>query len=127
MAYYIKKGRHTATCLECGDKIKYGRADKKFCCEDCRVSYNNAAARNGRAFRRRVLAILSRNYEVLDSLVKAGTESADLLDLVAMGFVPSFFTSHSKSGKHNEYGCFDIKYIMTHTRVYSISKIQNFD
>ena len=28
-------------CPECGDKI-IGRADKKFCCDACRNSHNNA-------------------------------------------------------------------------------------
>lgn len=28
------------TCLECGEKI-IGRADKKFCSDQCRISYNN--------------------------------------------------------------------------------------
>lgn len=115
------------TCLECGDRIRYGRIDKKFCCDDCRVRYYNAAAKIGRSFRRRVFSILTRNYEVLETLLKAGVDSIDIIDLAAMGFSPDFVTSHTRSGKHNEYGCFDIKYIMTRTRVYSISKIQNFD
>ncbi len=127
MEYEKKYERHMPTCLECGDRIRYGRIDKKFCCDDCRVRYFNAAAKTGRAFRRRVFAILVRNHEVLESLLKAGVDSIDIIDLAAMGFSPTFVTSHTRSGKHNEYGCFDIKYIMTRTRVYSISKIQNFD
>lgn len=127
MGYEKKGGRHMPVCLECGDRIRYGRTDKKFCCDDCRTRHYNAAARSGRAFRRRVFRILVKNYEVLEGLIKAGVESIDIIDLAAMGFSPTFVTSYSKAGKHNEYGCFDIKYIMTRTRVYSIMKIQNFD
>lgn len=125
---YEKKGeRHMLVCLECGDRIRYGRTDKKFCCDDCRMRHYNAAARSSRAFRRRVFSVLSRNHRVLETLLKAGVDSVDLIDLAAMGFSPTFVTSHTKTGKHNEYGCFDIKYIMTRTRIYSIMKIQNFD
>lgn len=124
---YKKYERHMPVCLECGDKIRYGRSDKKYCCEECRTRHNNNLARNGRAFRRRIMRILTRNYEVLSSLLKAEIGSADLIDLMSMGFTPSVVTSHRKCGKHDEYTCFDIKFIMTGTRVYSISKIQNFD
>lgn len=124
---YVKQERHTPVCLECGDRIRYGRTDKKFCCEECRTRHYNALARNGRAFRRRVLSSLTRNYGILEGLMRAGVGSVDLMDLTAMGFSPLFCTSCRKSGKHDEYGCFDIKYIMTRTRIYSIAKIQNFD
>lgn len=127
MDYGKKIERHMPVCLECGDRIRYGRVDKKFCCDDCRSRYYNAAAKSGRMFRRRVFRILARNYEVLENLLKAGVDSIDMIDIAAMGFSPAFVTSYTRSGKHDEYGCFDIKYIMTRTRVYSISKIQNFD
>ncbi len=124
---YAKHERHIPVCLECGDKIRYGRTDKKFCCDECKTRHHNAMAKSGRAFRRRVLAILSKNYSVLEGLVRSGVESVDLMDLMSMGFQPSFSTSCRRNGKHDEFRCFDIKYIMTRTRIYSISKIQNFD
>lgn len=124
---YKKYERHMPVCLECGDKIRYGRADKKYCCEECRTRHHNALARSGRSFRRRVMRLLARNYDVLSSLVKADVESIGLTELISMGFTPSMVTSYRKCGKHNEYTCFDIKFIMTGTRIYSISKIQNFD
>jgi predicted RNA-binding Zn-ribbon protein involved in translation (DUF1610 family) len=124
---YKRQERHIPVCLECGDKIRYGRTDKKFCCDECKTRHYNALARTGRAFRRRVLGVLDRNYSVLEGLMRAGVESVDLMDVMSMGFSPLFCTSCSKSGRHDEYGCFDIKYIMTRTRIYSISKIQNFD
>ena len=124
---YKKYERNMPVCLECGDKIRYGRTDKKFCCDECRSRHNNTQAKKGRAFRRRMLAILDKNYEILDSLIKADVDSADLMDLVAQGFISSVVTSCRRCGIHNEFSCFDIKFIMTNTRVYSISKIQNFD
>ena len=76
-------------------------------------------------FKRRVLRTLSRNYEILDGLVKADVESIDIIDIVALGFVPDIVTSYHKIRSHQEYCCFDIKYIMTASRICSISKIQN--
>jgi hypothetical protein len=49
----------------------------------------------------------------------------DISDLLQRGFVPGVVTSYRKVRKHDEYCCFDIKYIMTETRVYGMSKIQN--
>lgn len=123
MDYYYKNVRRTARCLHCGDNIRYGRVDKKFCCEDCRISHHNELSKRSRSFRRRILSQLSGNYELLDRLVLSGIDSVNLTDLVALGFIPGIMTSFQKVGKHYEYRCFDIKYIMTSTRIYSISKM----
>lgn len=124
---YKKFERHMPLCLECGDRIKYGRADKKFCSDECRAKNYNERSKRGRAFKRRVMNALSRNHEILEGLIRSDTDSADLMSLVAIGFSPSMMTSFRRCGKHDEYGCFDIRYIMTSSRIYSISKIQNFD
>ena len=124
---YKKYQRHMPVCLECGDQIRYGRTDKKFCCDDCRMRHYNEQSKLSRHFRRRILAALSKNYEILEGLIRSDKESVDLMTLATMGFTPSIVTSFRRTGKHDEYGCFDIRYIMTRTRIYSISKIQNFD
>lgn len=117
--------RNIPVCLECGDKIKYGRTDKKFCCEDCRNRHHNRSASQGRVFRRKVLNILDRNYAILESLVRSGITSIDMTDILAMGFITSIMTSCRVSRRHVEYCCFDIKYVMTPAKMTSISKIQN--
>lgn len=122
---YDKEIRHRARCLHCGDKIRYGRADKKFCSDDCRASHHNEALKESRSFRRRVLARLEHNHDVLMHLMEAGVESCPLMELSSQGFSPDLMTSCRKVGKHMEYSCFEIKYIMTESRIYSISKIQN--
>jgi hypothetical protein len=68
---------------------------------------------------------LVANYDVLDTLFKAGVTSVDLIDAVTMGFVPGIVTSYRRVGKHDEFCCFDIRYIMTQMRIYSISKLEN--
>jgi hypothetical protein len=125
MGYAKKLVRQIPRCLHCGDKIKYGRVDKKFCCDECRNTHYNELTKAGRAFRRKVLSQLMGNYDVLDTLFRAGVSSIDLIDAVTMGFVPDLMTSHRRVGKHDEFSCFDIKYIMTKMRIYSISKLEN--
>ena len=117
--------RHMPVCLECGDKIRYGRTDKKFCCEECKNRHYNRQAKDGRTFRRKILGQLNRNYEILDSLLRAGLTCADMTDLISAGFLPGIMTSCRRMRTRIEYSCFDIKYIMTPSRLSSISKIQN--
>ena len=120
-----KKNRVVSTCLHCGNKIRYGRRDKKFCCSDCKDMHYNSLQKGSRAFRRRILAQLEHNYEVLTEIWRSEAESVDLADAQMHGFIPGLFTSCSRKGPHHEYCCFDIRYIMTATRIYSVSKIQN--
>lgn len=122
---YKKYIRRMPVCLECGNQIRYGRTDKKFCCEDCKTKHHNSQAKAARSFKNKVISLINRNYEILDTLLKDGADSADLMDLMTMGFVPGMVTSYKRSGKHDVYTCYDIKYIMTSTRVYSIMKIHN--
>lgn len=125
MDYVKKTERHMPKCLECGDQIRYGRTDKKFCCDECKNRHYNNMARTSRTFKRKVLSMLSRNYDVLNELMRSGAVSVDMIDAVSMGFVPGIMTSCRKSGRHDEFGCFDIRYMMTRSRIYSITKIQN--
>ncbi len=125
MEYGGKYVKHRSLCLECGNVIRYGRTDKKFCCEDCKTKHHNEHAKAGRAFRAKVLKTLDKNYGILDDLLRRGEESADLATIMAEGFVPGVVTSFSKIRKRYVLTCYDIKYIMTETRVYSLVKIQN--
>ena len=122
---YIRKLRTVPKCLHCGEKIRYGRTDKKYCCEECRMQHHNEQTKDSRAFRRRVLSQLSSNYNLLSTVLQTGADSILLADIISMGFVPGIVTSYSRVGKHDEFGCFDIKYRMTATKLSSIIKIQN--
>jgi hypothetical protein len=79
----------------------------------------------GKRAKRRILAVLDKNYEILDALVRSDMESAWLSDLMAMGFNPGYSTFYRKTGRRDYFHCFDISYVMTPNRLYSISKIQN--
>ena len=65
---YAKKERKIPVCLECGDKIKYGRMDKKFCCDECKVRHNNKMAK------RRAVKITTQrpDYVFISEGVKQG-------------------------------------------------------
>ena len=83
-------------------------------------------AKAGRAYRRKIMASLTRNYMILEQLLKNGVKSADVMDLIASGFAPDIVTGfHKNRFRSDEYCCFDIKYRMTDSRVHSISKIRN--
>jgi hypothetical protein len=125
MAYDKKITRHLPKCLHCGQQIRYGRTDKKYCCDDCKNRHHNEQAKSGRAYRRKILSQLMANYQILDNLFRAGVTSVELIIAITMGFVPGVVTSYRRVGKHDEYCCFDIKYIMTDMRIYSISKLEN--
>ena len=125
MCYYKKYERHMPYCLECGDLIRYGRTDKRFCCDDCKSKYHNEQTKKGRLYRNKVNALIRKNYEILDSLVREGSDSADLGEMIMKGFTPAVMTSCHRSGRHYIYGCYDIKYRMTETKVYSITKLKN--
>ena len=126
MMDYAKKEKIMPVCLECGDKIRYGRSDKKFCCDECRTRHYNNMAKGSRTYRRKVMTRLTRNYQILEQILKSGESSMELTDLVSFGFSPDTVTGfHKNRFKSDEYWCFDIKYRMTDSRVYSISKLRN--
>ena len=123
---YEKKEKNMPVCLECGDRIRYGRSDKKFCCDECRTRHYNNMAKGSRGYRRKVMTRLTRNYRILEQILKSGESAMELTDLVSFGFSPDTVTGfHKNRFKSDEYWCFDIKYRMTDSRVYSISKLQN--
>ena len=128
MGYKIVE-RRTPVCIECGDRIRYGRSDKKFCCDSCKSAHHNRVSKASRNIRRKIQRMLNRNYEILDSLLKADVTASDMMELMSMGFTPGLYTSCRKhvcrQHSHNEYVCFDIKYRMTMNRVSCISKLQN--
>lgn len=125
MEYAKRKDRSTPRCLECGDKINYGRTDKKFCSEDCKNRHHNHLARASRLLKRRVISALEKNYSILDDIVREGKTAVWISELTALGFNPGYATSSRKQGRHHLYHCFDISYVMTPNRISSISKIQN--
>lgn len=125
MDYMNKPTRNVSRCLECGDKISYGRTDKKFCSDECKNRHHNHKSRADRFIKRKTIAVLEKNHEILEGLVKAGVDAVLLSEILLMGFNPAYVTSFTRVNHHDVYACFDITYIMTPSKLCSISKIRN--
>jgi len=124
MGYKIKD--RTSKCLECGDRIEYGRLDRKFCCDACKNRFNNKKAKNSRIVKMRILHVLNKNYSILDRLIKINVTALTVMQLKQMGFDFDYITSYRKFRRHDEYGCFDISLVIMSSKVISITKMPSF-
>lgn len=114
-------------CLECGADIPYGRIDRKFCSPQCKNRFHNKKYSFNRSNIRRVTNALERNYEILLKLIKCNVTTLSLGDLALMGFNKEYVTSVRKEKGHNEYRCFDIKYICSETRIFSLERVKEIN
>ena len=121
------KERHGAVCLECGDEIRYGRSDKKFCCDTCKNRWHNRHVHDSRIFRQRVNSALEKNYDILDALRRTTLRDIPMADMESMGFRRRFFTSYRKTSSRDVYMCYDIRYFVSGDAVTSISRVSGFD
>lgn len=119
MVYHKKET--VPACLECGRAV-YGRKDKKFCSEGCKNRWHNRKMHVYNKLRLKTLNALDRNYGILSRLLREGVRFIDRADLAQLGFRPDCVTSHCRVRGHDEYRCFDIKYILTASRVRMIER-----
>ncbi|MBQ8021656.1 MAG: DUF2116 family Zn-ribbon domain-containing protein [Bacteroidales bacterium] len=110
-------------CMECGDTIRYGRADKKFCSESCKNRWHNREEKSTRGYRLRVRNALARNYDILASFYRQGIDNVEMPVLKALGYDPSFVTSIMHVGKRIEYMCYDFRFRQTSLRLSRLTKI----
>lgn len=116
--YSLKLFTIQPRCLQCGGEILQGRKDRKFCCEECKNRWHNKRRYPARAqLEGTILRILDRNRSILDRLLKMGIDSIDLFTLSRLGFDNTYVTSYRKIGRRNIYGCFDLQYEMTPSRI----------
>lgn len=78
-------------CLECGGKI-VGRADKKFCDDACRNSFNNKQNSDSTNLMRNVNNKLRKNFRILSSINKEGKTKTTKTKLTSKGFDFNFLT-----------------------------------
>lgn len=110
-------------CLECGDKIVYGREGRKFCSETCKNKYHNDRQHRKRAVQVKVITALAQNYRVLESLIAAGVTSMGLMEIVRMGFNDEYATSYRRIKGRDVLRCFDIQYCQTPSRIMKITRV----
>ena len=121
---YKKQQHEPLECLECGKEIVYGRADKKFCSEDCKNKYHNNMHKYSRNMHIRVLNGIEKNYEILSKLYRSRVLSIDIGDLIALGFKIEYSTGYRKFNRHDEYRCFEFKYYITKNRLFGLQKVE---
>lgn len=80
------------TCLECGETL-HGRADQKFCSDQCRNAYNNKQLGQTNNTIRRVNRILKKNQSLLSGLNKTGKVTIPRIELTRNEFNFNYFTN----------------------------------
>lgn len=99
------------TCLDCGDELK-GRADKKFCSDACRNSYNNKFNKDTNNLMKNVNRTLRRNRSILAKLNPNGKSKTDRKTLMLREFDFNYYTNvyTTKTGKAY-YFCYEYGYL----------------
>jgi hypothetical protein len=100
-------------CLECGETI-VGRADKKFCDDNCRNNYNNKLNSDGNNLVRNINNILRKNRRILKELLKK-EEFLKLSKqkLTDMQFNFKYFTHiHHTKNNTTYFYCYEYGYLM---------------
>ncbi|MBO6517388.1 MAG: hypothetical protein JJ975_12645 [Bacteroidia bacterium] len=97
-------------CLACHSEVK-GRADKKFCDDQCRNNYHNQQNRASSIYMKQINKILRRNRLILQNLVDAGKTRTSKLHLQQLGFNFDYHTHSAKVQSGNPYYfCYDKGY-----------------
>ena len=98
-------------CLSCEEKI-VGRADKKFCSDYCRNTYNNALKTDEKKIARPTNQQLWKNRELLKAKNPTGKSKVKRGVLVKAGFDFSLMTSLYTTSKGSQYRyCYDQGYL----------------
>ncbi len=99
-------------CPECGEKI-IGRADKKFCSDQCRNSYNNRLNSDTSNTVRNINNILRKNRRILQDLNKqSGKTMVNKDTLLTNGFNFNYHTHTYTTKKGDNYHfCYEQGYL----------------
>jgi len=102
----------TRTCPECGEKI-VGRADKKFCSDQCRNTYNNRLNSDASNTVRNINNILRKNRRILMDLNKqSGKTMVTKESMLTNGFNFSYHTHTYTTKKGDVYHfCYEQGYL----------------
>lgn len=91
-------------CLDCGSSLR-GRADKKFCDDQCRSNYNNNLRAGSAAELRSVNAILRKNHSILTRLCTGHKVKLKKDELLRNGFDLNYHTHHQSTRNGDTYFC----------------------
>ena len=118
MLIFEKMTKTVRTCLDCGEPI-IGRADKKFCSDQCRNNYNNQLNSDSNNFIRNVNNILRRNRRILQELNPEEKTKVHRDKLVEKGFNFGYFTNSQTTRSGNTYYfCYEQGYLPLENNFY---------
>ncbi len=89
-------------CVECGEEF-IGRADKRFCSDNCRSAYNNRNNSDASNFVRNINNILRKNRRILEAFNPDGKARVHKEKLISEGFKFSYFTNEYVTQKGTVY------------------------
>ena len=97
--------------MECAEEL-VGRADKKFCDDQCRNTYNNKLNGYSNNYIRTVNNTLRRNYRILKKFNPYGTSKTTKDKLYEEGFNFNYFTNiYTTKQDKTYYYCYDQGYL----------------
>ncbi len=98
-------------CLECGDEF-IGRADKRFCSDQCRSAHNNKLNTDNSKLIKNINNTLRKNRRILEKLNPEGKTTLHKSKLDLKGFSFQYFT-HTYTAKNGNtyYYCYDYGYL----------------
>lgn len=102
-------------CLVCEKELK-GRADKKFCNDYCRNTFNNQKKEPSRLFMKDVNSILRKNRDILCNLIHPQQKQCRVRreQLLVLGFSFQYFTHQLTNRNGYTYCCcYDMAYFQT--------------
>ena len=115
-------------CLECYEQLR-GRADQKFCNDQCRSTYNNRQLLDSNKVIRSINRILKKNYFILTALNPDGKATVPMNDLQKKGYRFDYFTcSYAARNNRIYYFCYDMGYCeLENTKVILVRRDLNGD
>lgn len=109
-------------CLDCHSTLR-GRADKKFCDDQCRSNYNNSLRSEISSALRPVNAILRKNHSILTKLCVGNKIKLKKDVLLRYGFDLTYHTHFSNTKNGNTcYFCYDYGYIRLDGEIFILVK-----
>lgn len=106
--------KNSRVCGQCGEPLA-GRADKKFCSDQCRATAGNVRklADKGEQLMRDINATLRHNRQVLRHASLEGKTTVRRQVLRQAGFDLGYFTHQYRTQKGNTYHfCYDFGYLL---------------
>lgn len=112
-------------CLDCGEKL-VGRADKKFCNDQCRNNYNNRLNSDTSEMMRHVNAILRKNRKILEEILSHSPEGKMTVNqrkISDKGYNFNYFTNiyTTKTGK-KYFFCYEYGYMQLENELLMLVK-----